>query len=583
MKYLLSRLRPRLSSGSPTPPQDLIRSELFSIERLEQHAESLAAAQGVTRRPGAGRELVSRLGDNGRVLLAVYRDIGKAIREERAITPAAEWLVDNFHIVEEQIREIRDDLPRGYYRQLPKLETGPLEGYPRVFGLAWAYVAHTDSHFEPETLVRFVRAYQRIQPLTIGELWAVAITLRIVLVENLRRASDLIESSRAERQQADALADRLLGTHGEEAESLDLVLRSLEPAPLPRAMAVQLVQRLRDQDPAVTPALHWLDERLAAQATTAEEVVGEEHQRQGAMNVTVRNVITSMRLMSAVDWAEFFESVSLVDAVLRTDAHFGAMDFATRDRYRHAIEELARGSGRNEGEVAAKALHAARQAKPRTPPGGQGPSDGREQDPGYYLISKGRPALESEIGFRISPKIRLGRVRPDTKVVAYIAAISVVTALVLAWALLLLARAGIPAPNLAVLAVLALAVASDAAVALVNHMVTHRLGAKILPGLELRDGVPKELRTIVVVPTLLTSAAEIEEQVERLEVRHLANAEGDIRFALLSDWTDAATETTARDEELLATAVAAIDRLNRRHEPAPDGERFLLLHRRRVW
>ena len=145
------------------------------------------------------------------MLLAAYRAIGAAIREERAITPAAEWLVDNFHIAEEQIREIRDDLPRGFYRQLPKLAEGPLEGYPRVFGLAWAFVAHTDSLFDPQTLCRFVRAYQRVQPLTIGELWAVAITLRIVLVENLRRAAEQIESSRAARQQADALADRLLG------------------------------------------------------------------------------------------------------------------------------------------------------------------------------------------------------------------------------------------------------------------------------------------------------------------------------------------------------------------------------------
>ena len=153
-------------------------------------------------KPGAGRPLAARLRDNGRVLLAAYRAIAAAIREERAITPAAEWLVDNFHVVEEQIREIRDDLPRGFYRQLPKLADGPLAGYPRVFGLAWAFVAHTDSRFDPQTLSRFVRAYQRVQPLTIGELWAVAITLRIVLVENLRRAG------RADRDAAERRARR---------------------------------------------------------------------------------------------------------------------------------------------------------------------------------------------------------------------------------------------------------------------------------------------------------------------------------------------------------------------------------------
>jgi len=162
--------------------EEPIRAELFSIERLEQHAESLAAAQPVTTRPKIGRRLAARLRENGRVLLDAYRAIADAIREERAITPAAEWLVDNFHVVEEQIREVRDDLPRGFYRQLPKLADGPLEGYPRVFGIAWAFVAHTDSRFDPQMLGKFVQAYQRVQPLTIGELWAVAITLRIVLV-----------------------------------------------------------------------------------------------------------------------------------------------------------------------------------------------------------------------------------------------------------------------------------------------------------------------------------------------------------------------------------------------------------------
>ena len=198
--------------------EEPIRAELFSAERLEQHAESLAAAQGVTTTPRKGRPLLPRVLDNGRVLLESYRAIAQAIREERAITPAAEWLVDNYHIVDEQLREIRDDLPPGFYRELPKLADGHLQGYPRVYGLAWAFVAHTDSRFDPETLRRFVRAYQRVQPLTIGELWAVAITLRVVLVENLRRLAERIVHGRAARHEADTVADRLLGLGGRSAE-----------------------------------------------------------------------------------------------------------------------------------------------------------------------------------------------------------------------------------------------------------------------------------------------------------------------------------------------------------------------------
>ena len=288
--------------------------------------------------------LLPRVLDNGRVLLKAYRAIAQAIREERAITPAAEWLVDNYHIVDEQLREIHDDLPSGYYRELPKLTEGHLQGYPRVFGLAWAFVAHTDSRFDPEMLRRFVRAYQRVQPLTIGELWAVAITLRVVLVENLRRLAERIVHDRAAREEADKVADRLLGLGGSSIQPAATVLRPFERVSLTTAFAVQLVQRLRDQDPVVTPALRWLEENLAAQGTTTDAIVRVEHQQQAAMNVTVRNVITSMRLVSAFDWAEFFESVSLVDAILWTDTGFAAPDFVTRDRYRDAIEELSRRS-----------------------------------------------------------------------------------------------------------------------------------------------------------------------------------------------------------------------------------------------
>ena len=552
------------------------------MERLEQHAASLAVAQQVTGRRISGRRLTSRLRDNGRVLLDAYRTIGEAIREDRAITPAAEWLVDNFHVVEEQIREIRDDLPRSFYRQLPKLADGPLAGYPRVFGLVWAYVAHTDSRFDPQSLARFVRAYQRVQPLTIGELWAVAITLRIVLVENMRRVAERIVRSRAARHEADALADRLIGVGQRELAPTESLLRRFDARSLPRAFAVQLVQRLREHDPTVTPALRWLDETLAAEGTSADALVREEHQRQGAMNVTVRNVVTSMRLLSDIDWADFVESVSLVDETLRDGSRFGEMDFATRDRYRHAIEELARGSRHDELDVAQRAILEARQAG-RAPPRDGDPAERREEDPGYYLISGGRRAFERELAFRVPLRQRLLRAGRGSGVAGYLGTMATLTALLLALPLIAIAPFGVGPATLILLALIALIPTSDLALALVNRTVTNRFGPKPLPGLELRDGVPRSLRTLVVVPTLLSTKDELEEQLERLEIHSLASPDDELRFALLSDWTDAETENVPGDDALLGAAVAGIARLNLRHGETVSGDRFLLLHRRRVW
>ncbi len=296
------------------------------------------------------------------MLLNAYRFAVRAINEGRAITPATEWLVDNYHLVERQIHEIGSDLPPGYYRQLPKLAVGPFAGYPRVFGIAWAFVAHNDSRFDPEMLVRFVAAYQEVQPLTIGELWAVSITLRIVLIENLRRLAQQITDSRAERQVADSFADRLLGAGGRPVESVAVVLAAQERRPLSQAFAVQLVHRLRDQDPNITPALTWLDERLAVQGTTPDRAVRDVHREQGAANVSVRNIITSLRRISDVDWKQLFERLSLVDAVLSGN-DFESMDFPTRTLYRSAVEELSRGSHRSELDVAKAAVVAAKQAR----------------------------------------------------------------------------------------------------------------------------------------------------------------------------------------------------------------------------
>ncbi len=568
---------PRVSS--PWSSREPVREELFGVERLEDHARSLAVAQVVSARMTKGRLLSRRLVENRAALLDGYRSAVKAINDGRPITPAAEWLVDNYHLVEKQIHTIQSDLTPGYYRQLPKLAEGPFAGYPRVFGIAWAFVAHSDSRFDSETLVRFVRAYQEVQPLTIGELWAVSITLRIVLIENLARLAQQITRSRAERQSADVVADRLLGAGERPAESAGVVLTAHERKPLSQAFAVQLVHRLRDQDPKITPAVKWLDERLALQDATADLTVHDVHRQQGAANVSVRNIITSLRQISDADWKQVFERLSLVDEVLEADSGFASMDFPTRTLYRNAIEELSRGADREELDVAGLAVLAAKQAS------ADAPATERERrgDTGYILLSGGRRAFEKSIQYRPSVRSWATRVNRSAGIGGYLGAISVAAAILLAAPLLALFVAGVGLPLLGLLAVLGAVPAVDAAVAFVNRGVNAGFAATLLPALELADGVPADLRTLVAVPTLLTSPDGIEELAERLEIHYLASPEGDLHFALVTDWTDAASEHADGDDALVAVAAAAIARLNLRYGPAPGGMRFLLLHRRRVW
>ena len=552
--------------ADPGGEDEPIRFELFSNERLEQHAASLAKEQKARIIP-EGLKLMPRVRENSRLLFEAYKAIGKAAREQRAITPAAEWMLDNFHVIEEQINDINVYLPEKFYRQLPKLINGFLAGYPRVYGIAWALVAHTDSRFSPEQLTLFMRAYQEIQPLSIGELWAIPITLRIVMIENLRRLALKVMRSQLGRRLADEFVDQ--------ADKLDLSVQTavLPDAPFRQAFAVQIVQRLHEPHPGPAPALDFLNEWLLEQGVTLDEIVHREHAAQIAANLTVRNIITSMRAISAFDWPQFVEDSSLVDKYLRIHPTYSAMDFLTRDRYRHAIEDLAKRSPYSEVEIAHKVIDKIDRVakKPET--------NLQQQEPGYYLIGAGRSEFEQEVGFQPTFSQKLLRAYVSHATFAYLGSIGIGTLVLLALPVDAAIEAGLGSLQIALIALFALFPASDIATALVNRFIIAVVPPRHLPRLELKDGLPDSLRTFVVVPTLITSEHNVKRQIDELEVQYLSNPVNDVHFALLSDWVDADRETLPEDDLLLSLAISGIAALNAKY----GEQRFFLYQRKRCW
>lgn len=524
-------------------------------------------------RPVRGRDVpLQEMARDGRVLAESYRLLADAIRDEEAITPSAEWFVDNYHIVADQLREIREDLPRSFYRQLPKIAAGAMQGLPRIYRLVQEYLNHTDSHFEPDSFAAYLRAYQRIQPLTIGELWATAITLRIVLVDSLRQCAERMLLARRGRRAADAIADQILAP-GNDKEA------PLAPLDISSATAVnmyycaQLFQRLRGQGPAAAGVLTWLATVLEQHGLTGEELVALVQQRQASMNVSVRNIITSMRLLSTYDWKEMVEGEGKVDEILRASGSFQQMDFATRDQYRHAVEELARWSQLDEPATARKALSLA-----------EDEWHPRRRDPGFFLISEGRTSLESALQARVPLTRRAVRAFVSLAGFGYMGTLNLVCLLLLLPPVLITAQSLDAWLWLLPLALLAWFPASDLAVDLVNRYAVTIVKPRLLPKLDFRTGIPAESRTMVVIPTLLADEDEIREQVAQLEIHFLANQDEQLFFALLTDWLDAPAESMPRDDELLETAITAIRELNKRHGPAEDGgARFYLYHRRRVY
>jgi cyclic beta-1,2-glucan synthetase len=563
---------PRSAWDDPEP----IRGELLSGPRLDALAQSLAREHRLAAPTARRKRLAPRVAENCRRLLHDYRLIAAAATSATPLTPAAEWLNDNYHLVERQLQQVRDDLPRGFYLQLPRLANGPLQGYPRILSIAWALVEHTDSRIDVVEMTSFIARYQDTAPLTVGELWALATILRIVLIENLRRCAGRVVHGRASRQEADRLADHLLAADRRPLDPLAILTRHVGNSPLKQTLAVRLVQRLRDQDPTVLPAMKWLEERLAEQGQSIESIVHDEHQRQAGANVTVRNLITSLRQLATLDWTTFVEQVSLVDAGLARVGQFARMDFATRTRYREAVEELARGSHLSELEIVERVNALAASEASRA-----GQAAQAIRDVGYFLISAGRRQFERELGYQARRRRLLRRMLAAGGLSAYLCAITALTALAL-YGVVMALEPWLGAAGRA-FALLALLPILDVVILITNTAYTSILRPYALPAMDLKGTVAEDSRSLLVMPILLASAGEVTAHIERLEAHYLASARGELYFALLCDFADAPAERMPADEQIRAAAVAAIHRLNERYEGGTAGARFRLVLRRRQW
>ncbi len=570
MTPALARALRRLRRHRVRTPEKPLRDELLSIERLEERAKALAARLTVDPAPRRNaRDVFPRFADNARVLRKVYLTMAEDVHRGDFVTPAAEWLLDNYHLVASEIRDVRQNLPRGYYRELPKLAMRQLAGDARVYAMAVELIRHSDSRLDRLQLLRFMNSYQTVAPLTIGELWAWPSMLKLALIENLRRLADETIAAREARRAADDYVAQIdAAGHG-------------HPPPLPPeihpAFVVQVLQRAREYGPRLSAVRAAIDAHLAARRTAAEEAIRSEHRRQAAAQVSVGNLITSLRLCSTLDWRQYFESVSLVEGVLQRDpaAIYGKMDFLSRDRYRQAVEDLADGTGEAQLRVALRTVESARQAA-------ESGLTGRAVHIGHHLIGKGRADLESDVAYHP----RLGRWTRRLifahATTVYLGTIALLTALLLGLGFVYAGEHSNSPWPLAWVALLLLLPASEVAAAVVRSLCVRFAPPRRLPRLDFLDGVPESMRTVVVVPTLLTSVERVGELLEHLEVLALGNLDPCVHFALLSDFADAAARALPQDEAILRAARAGIEALNVQHGDGRN-DRFYLVHRVRQW
>ncbi len=659
------------ASATPATPS---RREPLTVERLKARAQRLAAGHRVVLQAGSGQPLLHRLRDSEAAIEAVRDSLSDAARLEQSVSISGEWLLDNAYLVQGQIKDVRRNLPRRYYHQLPVLPAAPRGesgkagdgigslsaalsslqakgGTPRVYAVALDLIAHTDSRLDRTNITDYLRAFQEETPLSMGELWAAPLMLRLALIERLRGLATRIDERQRERERADFWANRLRHTARRDADHLMAMLGDLtrERARLTPHFADRLRSQLLDEEAALTTVQSWLERKLDAPLA---DIIQSEARRQMIDQLSISNIIGSLRALMELDWREIFEETSLVHVVLRDDPAgiYAAMDFATRDHYRHVIEELARratptssdattapasarsqpdarepfsllrlSSSRSapapafEPEVARLAVQMAAHQLSNTEaigatnaapssrigslhddPLNSNPGD---DDPrrhvGYFLLDDGRAQLEAHVGYRPRVAEQARRFAYAHPAGVYIGGIGLITASLTVGAVRAMSRRGVAPGGLLALGALALLPLSELAAQLVDYALTRLLPPRGLPKMSFENGLPAGCKTLVVVPMMLLSEDGIREDVERLEVRYLANAQAGLQFALLSDFADAEAQHMPDDEALLQTAVDGIAALNARYDgaaedgAAPSGSspqtRFFLFHRERQW
>ena len=558
---------------------ELLRSELFSIEQLKRQGAVLAGQYKIDPHPGPDR-LLPRLADNEHVLLAAYDVVTAAIAPGQRIIPAEAWLLDNFYLIEQQINQARRHLPRGYSRQLPRLANSSSAGFPRIYDLALQLISHMDGRIDKENVTQFIVAYQTVEPLKLGELWAFPIMLQLALLENIRRVALRIARRREELNAAISWADRMLATAEKEPNQLIQLLAEFANAdvPLTAPFVEEFYARLQAQGPAMAFVQTWVEQKLLEQGITATQLSEVAGRTAAANQISIANSIGSLRFIGTMDWRNYVESLSVVEESLREDPagmHI-LQDFATRDRYRHVIEDVARRSSRSESAVAREVIALAQAAADQLG------IQNRAAHVGYYLIDQGRPVLERAVDFQLPWKLRISRASQHFNLFLYLGPILLLTVLAASVALIAFDDLGPRDWCYWFFAITGIIGASALAVPMVNLFVTLILPPRTLPRLDFSHGIPASHRTMVVVPTLLSKLQEVDDLLEALEIRYLGNRDPNLFFALLTDFRDAQQCTQPEDEALLAYARTAVQALNATYQDDRPCI-FYLLHRPRVW
>ena len=558
----------------------MMHGAALSNDELEEHARGMAYGHAVQRRSNLINWPIPEMNENYRFILSVYKELNDDVQMGISTTPAAEWLLDNFYIIEEQVKGVRKALTKEQYLKLPTLSTGPLKGFARIYAIALELVSHTDGRIDEKIITNYINAYQSNNVLSGRELWAFPIMIKLALVENIKYLCEKIKVAQSQRKRVEEILSGYDENNPEQLLKLisDIDVELKRKYQISSAFIEHLAYKIRKKGRAFSHILHYVDERLLTNDTDIDRITHKEHSEQTIDKGSIGNCIMSLKYISIANWVEIFEILSKAEQILRKDPDgtYPLMDIDSRNYYRRRLEELALLYGVSETHIASKVVELADREIDKDDLYGQ-----RKRHVGYYLIGKGNVELEKEIGYKRSALRSITSIVNTHPEAFYIGAVSVIALLIIGYVTKYAFRHGSIAFTL--MAVFATCIpATDIAVNIVNWLMNHIYRPSFLPKMELKDSIPEGYSTMVVIPVLLTDEKRTEELIENLEVYYLANKEENLYFAIAGDFKDSSRNQEGNEKTITETALKMVKELNEKY--ARNGESiFFYFHRHRQY
>jgi cyclic beta-1,2-glucan synthetase len=559
-----------------------VHDTILGIEEAQKHAAEIGSRHVIKKSGRFSRLFISRVNKNYKYIQETHLKLSGNLKNKYSSIPAAEWLLDNYYIIEEQMSDIRRNLTSRAYEKLPILKNGYLRGLPRIYAIALELVVHSDGNIDEKTIVVFIKAYQTQSLLSVGELWFLASMLRIALIDALRNICSHIMETHEEHLKAEELIKSIEQSSSQSDEQcikvLNEYLKKIET--LKPSFVEHFLHKLRRKLKVRPKIIKLLNEKLQNVNLSVDEITAFEHQNQASLQVSIGNTITSLKAISNMDWTEIFESLSQVEDILNLDPSgiYSKMDFESRDYYRNIVEKLAAKYNTSETLVARKLVECACEADDSQDFGSP------TNHIGFYLMDKGRATLEKKVGYRLGTiDVIAGSIKKHS-VAAYIGAIAILTFLIIVFFIeySIKSSVGFSLFMQILTAIVVLIPASDLAIFFVNFIICSLIKPSILPKLNLKDGIPDELRAMVIIPTLLPNEKRVKELLEQLEIHYLSNKEKNLYFALVGDFKDFSSKEMPEDQGIVQTALAGIERLNKLYSESAQ-EIFYYFNRERQY